>query len=70
MDTWNEYRIRSQKYRANYVTGISNKLYIDEAIRYYGWTPDATFLAQLKEAIKNVNKQSDLVRLDLNIIFN
>jgi len=60
VDTWNEHRIRPQKYRANHVAGIPNELYADEAIRHYGWTPDATFLAQLEEAVKDVGKWSDL----------
>ena len=60
VDTWNEHQIRPQKHRANHVAGIPNELYADEAIRHYGWTPDATFLTQLEEAVKDVGKWSDL----------
>ena len=65
MNTWNEHRIQSQKDRANHIIGIPNELYTDEAICYYGWTPDAAFLAQLEEAVKDVGKWSDLVISDL-----
>jgi hypothetical protein len=60
IETWNEHRIRPQSHRANHVAGIPNELYTDEAIRRYGWTPDATFLAQLEEAVKDVNPDAYL----------
>ena len=68
IETWNKYRIRPQRHRANHVAGIPNELYTDEAIRHYKWTPNATFLAQLEEAVKDISKWSDLVRSNLIII--
>ena len=56
VETWNEHRIRPHRDRANHVAGIPNELYTDNAARRYGWTPDAGFLEQLSETVKDFGK--------------
>ena len=56
VDTWNEHRIRSHRDRPNHVAGIPNELYTSNTARRYGWTPDARFLEQLSETVKDFGK--------------
>lgn len=56
METWNACCICSQKQRFNHVAEIPNEMYKDQLLPRFGWCPDPKFLAQLKEAVKDVGK--------------
>lgn len=56
VDTWNEHRIRSQSARANHIPGRSNEFYLGNSVPRHGWSPDADFLAELKEAVNDYGK--------------
>lgn len=56
VDVWNAHRIRPQRDRPNHRPGIPNELYMDEAVRKFGWTPNSDLLLKLEEAVSDVGE--------------